>query len=254
MIWFLSTLSPLPHYEQSMYLMEVSVLLWKPLIWWIVFLAVELDAVAYVVRYWKQSLARFETGFALVCVQVPMKITDKVPDYQLHYLSHCDINNYLDSLAAKYPHLVQVKTIGHSFEKRLLKSIHISNSMRIVKPKRRVKSAIIRSNSVAVQSLSAINVDVKLAIKVCQRKPVILIDGGMHAREWCTISTALHCATQLTDHFEENKDLLDAFDFVIVPIVNADGYEYSRTFVCITNWYWILIDGKQRHCCPYFCV
>lgn len=42
---------------------------------------------------------------------------------------------------------------------------------------------------------------------------------------------ALYCAFQLTENFEENKDLLNTFEFVIVPLVNADGYEYSRRYV-----------------------
>lgn len=165
-----------------------------------------------------------------------MKIIDTLPDYQHHYLTHRDINKYLDSLATKYPHLAQVKIIGHSFEKRILKSIHISTSEVSVgdfKPAmRRTKSALVANNSRSIKPLSAAHVSAKRKINSMQkRKPVVLIDGGMHAREWCTISTALHCASQLTDNFDTNKNLLDAFDFVIVPIINADGYEYSRTIV-----------------------
>ncbi|XP_031619954.1 carboxypeptidase B-like [Contarinia nasturtii] len=122
-----------------------------------------------------------------------MEPCETVPDFRQDYLSHRDINDYLDSLQAKFPKLVRVKTIGYTFEKRALKSIHIS-----------------------VSSL--------------QVRKIILIDGGMHGREWCTISTALYCASQLTENFDANKDLLDIFDFVIVPCINADGYEYSRRY------------------------
>lgn len=190
-----------------------------------------------------QKLPVLSIWFTVVFQTVPMKIIEPVPDYRHHYLSHCDINNYLDSLEEKYPHLVQVKIVGHSFEKRILKSIFISKSSPneiISKPmvvKRRAKSSIIRCSSKHTKPLSAVHLDSKQKIKaIPKRKPIIFIDGGMHAREWCTISTALHCASQLTDNLDTNQDLLDAFDFIIVPIVNPDGYEFSRTFVRINNF------------------
>lgn len=63
------------------------------------------------------------------------------------------------------------------------------------------------------------------------RKSIVLIDGGIHAREWATISTAMYCINQLVEHFDSNRKLLLQHDFVIVPIVNVDGYEYSHTKV-----------------------
>lgn len=69
-------------------------------------------------------------------------------------------------------------------------------------------------------------------------KSIVLIDGGLHAREWAAISTALYCISQLVENFECNRKLLLCYDFVIVPVVNVDGYEYSHTNV--------------RHCFIYF--
>lgn len=62
-------------------------------------------------------------------------------------------------------------------------------------------------------------------------KSIVLIDGGLHAREWAAISTALYCINQLVENFEFNRKLLLLYDFVIVPVVNVDGYEYSHTNV-----------------------
>lgn len=62
-------------------------------------------------------------------------------------------------------------------------------------------------------------------------KSIVLIDGGLHAREWAAISTALYCISQLVENFECNRKLLLCYDFVIVPVVNVDGYEYSHTTV-----------------------
>lgn len=175
-----------------------------------------------------------------------MKEISKILDFRQEYLSHGDINDYIDSLQEKYPHLVHVETIGYSFEKRTLKSIHISTSaVKLDEPQPmplNAKSALVRTTSKPIRRFSA---NVSYAKQKTDLKPVILIDGGMHAREWCTISAALYCATQLTEHFDANKDLVNAFDFVIVPIVNADGYEYSRQFVCSNNTH-------EFHIEPYF--
>lgn len=169
-----------------------------------------------------------------------MEIINSVPDYRHHYLSHCDINKYLDALEVEYPNLVQVKIIGRSFEKRILKSIHISANGK-KDSKRKAKSAVICGTLKPSKTLSAVHSDVKQDNKLfTKRKPIILIDGGIHAREWCTISAALHVASQLTENFDTNKHLLDAFDFVIVPIVNCDGYEYSYYHVCIKSFFHIL--------------
>lgn len=178
-----------------------------------------------------------------------MKIINSVPDYRHHYLSHCDINKYLDALEVEYPNLVQVKIIGRSFEKRILKSIHISASTANGKKesKRRVKSSVICDPSKQSKTLSAVHSDAKQDNKsLTKRKPIILIDGGIHAREWCTISAALHVASQLTENFDTNKHLLDAFDFVIVPIVNCDGYEYSYYHVCIKSFFFTFYSKRER--------
>lgn len=162
---------------------------------------------------------------------VSMSDIENIPDFRQQYLSHSDINDYLDSLQAKYPHLVRVENIGQSFEKRELKSILISTTVKL--KIRKTKTASICRNSKSMRNSSAA-ISKRIREVTTHRKQVILIDAGMHAREWCTISTALHCISQLIDNFDHNKHLLDAFDFVIVPIVNADGYEYSREFVCST--------------------
>lgn len=164
----------------------------------------------------------------------PMISSETVPDFRQQYLSHCDINKYLDSLQTKYPKLVRVKTIGYSFEKRTLKSILISDSLEEAsEPNSVIQTVKSPPNSYNLKCMGRFSASFREEQKSSKQKRVILIDGGMHAREWCTISTALHCASQLTDNFEANKDLLDAFDFVIVPIVNVDGYEYSRHHVRI---------------------
>lgn len=61
-------------------------------------------------------------------------------------------------------------------------------------------------------------------------KPGIWIDGGMHAREWISPATVTYIANKLiTNRNGEADDLLDMFDWYIVPVANPDGYEYTHT-------------------------
>lgn len=62
-------------------------------------------------------------------------------------------------------------------------------------------------------------------------KNVILIDGGFHAP-----AAAIYAIEQLVEHYEENKELLKDFNWVILPVVNADGYEYSQLSADTRLW------------------
>ncbi|XP_013407418.1 carboxypeptidase B-like [Lingula anatina] len=62
-------------------------------------------------------------------------------------------------------------------------------------------------------------------------KPAIWIDAGLHAREWIGISSALYFINKLISDYDqpEVKNLVDSYDWYILPVVNPDGYEYSHT-------------------------
>lgn len=103
------------------------------------------------------------------------------------------INAYLDDLAKAYPKRVTVKTVGRSYEKRDMKVITIANG-----------------DGVA-------------------NKKVILVDGGIHAREWIAPAGVLYMISQLVENYSANANLLKNYDWVILPVVNPDGYEYTHT-------------------------
>ena len=62
-------------------------------------------------------------------------------------------------------------------------------------------------------------------------RPVILVDGGIHAREWVAPAMALYIINQLVEKNAANSALTDAVDWYILPVLNPDGYEYSHTNV-----------------------
>lgn len=65
--------------------------------------------------------------------------------------------------------------------------------------------------------------------KAKTNKNGVLIDAGIHAREWLTHTTVLY----LIDHLVKDNTLLNLMDFYIIPCLNPDGYEFSHTCVCI---------------------
>jgi hypothetical protein len=66
---------------------------------------------------------------------------------------------------------------------------------------------------------------------VDENEPGALFMGGQHAREWIGIEVPLYLAQYLVDNYDTDEDikwLVDNSDIWIVPVVNPDGYEYSR--------------------------
>lgn len=64
-----------------------------------------------------------------------------------------------------------------------------------------------------------------------RRKVAILMDGGLHAREWISPITVFHTMDKLVEEFKKGFDSNDItkVDWYFVPMANPDGYEYSRT-------------------------
>ncbi|VDN29028.1 unnamed protein product [Gongylonema pulchrum] len=63
-------------------------------------------------------------------------------------------------------------------------------------------------------------------------KRIVWVDGGMHAREWAAIHTALFFIDQLISQYGIDPQItsyVDTLNFYIVPAANPDGYEYSRS-------------------------
>ncbi|XP_041377047.1 carboxypeptidase B-like isoform X2 [Gigantopelta aegis] len=63
----------------------------------------------------------------------------------------------------------------------------------------------------------------------CDAKPIIFIDAGLHAREWLGPATVINFIYNLAMN-ETNQDLLELYDWYILPLGNPDGYQYTRQF------------------------
>lgn len=68
----------------------------------------------------------------------------------------------------------------------------------------------------------------------------------MHAREWVTTPVTLYSIHRLVENLRtEDTDLLADIDWIILPLVNPDGYEYTHTGVSIIIYIYHYVDILQ---------
>ncbi|XP_059052557.1 carboxypeptidase A2-like [Achroia grisella] len=108
-----------------------------------------------------------------------------------HYHRLDVIYAFLETLAAEYPYLCTVTTIGNSAEGRDIKMLKISNG----------------------------NDD----------NTGVWLDGSIHPREWITTAVVTYIADQLTRTYQSQPVSITNKDWYIVPVLNPDGYEYTHT-------------------------
>ncbi|XP_050355256.1 carboxypeptidase B-like [Nymphalis io] len=103
------------------------------------------------------------------------------------------VDRYLTDLANRFPRVVRVVSAGRSVEGRDIKYLRIS------------------SNNFQDRN-----------------KPVVMIQSLLHAREWVTLPVTLYAIHKLVIDVTE-QDLIRNIDWIILPIANPDGYEFSHT-------------------------
>ncbi|KAI6199698.1 Peptidase-M14 domain-containing protein [Aphelenchoides besseyi] len=81
---------------------------------------------------------------------------------------------------------------------------------------------------------------VKIAARNQRSNKSILIDAGVHAREWIGITSVLHLLANLA----QSSDWPDDVNVYLIPIANPDGYEYSR----VSNRNWRTTRSGPRKC------
>ncbi|KAI0826569.1 hypothetical protein BC628DRAFT_1536503 [Trametes gibbosa] len=123
--------------------------------------------------------------------------------YHTVYHPLYEIEEFMETMAKTYPHLVKLVNLGHTAEQREMLGMHISKSDEELRKSGR-------------DSVS--------------KRVGFVITGAQHAREWIATSTALYLAHALVADESEEFALsswLDYFDFYIIPVPNPDGYVYT---------------------------
>lgn len=114
------------------------------------------------------------------------------------YHSYDSLRSDLDTLQNNYPNIAKVVDIGNSWESRDILALKISDD---------------------------VNTD-------DSSEPDILFMGNHHAREWISVEVPYYIGKYLLEHYStdsEIKQLVDDNEIWVIPMVNPDGHEYSRT-------------------------
>uniref|UniRef100_A0A914VHM2 Zinc carboxypeptidase A 1 n=1 Tax=Plectus sambesii TaxID=2011161 RepID=A0A914VHM2_9BILA len=110
------------------------------------------------------------------------------------YGSYTQMTDWMKKIQIHYPSFTKVFQIGKTHEGRYIEGIKIGNSINDTK------------------------------------KRAVWIDGGIHAREWAAMHTALYFINELVSNYGSDPTIskyVDSINFYIVPCLNPDGYEFS---------------------------
>lgn len=111
---------------------------------------------------------------------------------------------WLRQIASMFPERTQLFTIGTSYEGRDIPALRIGFTPDHDEPHK------------------------------IEPRQTIVITAGSHAREWISTSTAAYLLRSLVHNFDPANHqiidkLLQRFDFIFIPVLNPDGYEYTWT-------------------------
>ncbi|XP_022229566.1 carboxypeptidase B [Drosophila obscura] len=156
----------------------------------------------------------------------PRRVIIPRPDVLHNYLDHKQICQYMDYLTNRYPHFVRTYTLGLTHERREVRALEINwmNSANV-----ELSQQLREHSPPPVEMPQNSRTPYPVVNKGDQCRNTIFIEAGTHAREWIGVTTALNCIYQLTERHTRNMEVLRKLRFIIVPLVNPDGYEYSRT-------------------------
>ena len=104
----------------------------------------------------------------------------------------------------------------------------------------RVKRFDLPHHSVLGQTIYGL--EISHDVNASSGKPVFVMTGLHHAREWPTVELTMEFIYDVLKNDGVDPRftaLLDSVRFIAVPVVNADGYEMSRT---------LLVEQKRRNC------
>ncbi|KAL4703331.1 hypothetical protein ACJJTC_013097 [Scirpophaga incertulas] len=104
-----------------------------------------------------------------------------------------EVNEYMERMAREYPSIVKFEEAGKTFQGRPINYLKISTTN--------------------FQDTT---------------KPIVFLQSLLHAREWVTLPATLYAIEKLLVNVTES-DLVNDLDWIIMPIANPDGYEFTHT-------------------------
>ncbi|XP_077100263.1 carboxypeptidase B [Siphateles boraxobius] len=155
--------------------------------------AAQLDMVFTILQQSEmEAKVMFEDLQEAVEDQMDNKRVTKAHDYT-KYNNWATINDWAISISSANSHLISRQVIGNTYEGRPMHLLTIG---------KRTGSA----------------------------KPAVFMDCGFHAREWITHAFCQWFVNEAVSTYgsdPEMTNLLDRMDFLVLPVFNIDGYEYT---------------------------
>ncbi len=141
---------------------------------------------------------------AKVVAEFKAHLAKKIPQEAAYYHTYEQVGEELQRLAQERPDLAKLVSLGHTYEGREIWALKISKNAQSDETK---------------------------------HKPGIVFTGCHHAREWMSMEAPLYLAQQLVENYDTDEKVrqrVDNAEIWVIPLVNPDGYEYSRTE---DNWW-----------------
>nr|XP_026496112.1 carboxypeptidase B-like [Vanessa tameamea] len=99
-----------------------------------------------------------------------------------------------------------------------------------------IEEAYSNSSEISIQLVEAgrtdedrplvyLTVTAKSSLKT--QKPLVIIEAGINPREWITVPSAINIIDKIVQ--EDQKNFLQNLQWIIIPVLNPDGYEYTHT-------------------------
>ena len=172
------------------------------------FSAAAVIAMVYPTEMRSQTPPRTSTTAPNSAAAEPLKLPSSLPTGRVTYRTLIETNNELERIASQYPNLVKRFELNH--------------------------------RSLLGQRVWAL--EISRNVNQSSGKPVFLMTGLHHAREWPTVELTMEFVWDVlrSDAVDPRiSRLLDSVRFIVVPVVNPDGYEMSRSY---------LNEQKRKNC------
>jgi carboxypeptidase T len=130
------------------------------------------------------------------------------------YPDFAQCEQFLKSLSKAYPELARLKPIGISGQGRTIWALEVGSTRQVAG----------RAAADTSQQGSTSQPD--------RQKIRFLFTSLVHSNEWVSLPVVLYLAYQLVSRYQDDaevKYILDHSSLWFVPLVNPDGYEYSRS-------------------------
>lgn len=102
----------------------------------------------------------------------------------------------------------------------------------------------------SLEGRSVYGIEIGTNLGVNDGRPVFYVDGVHHAREWPAGEYPMFFAHYLLENYATDatiKRILDTAQVTIIPIVNVDGFNYSRSFPIDVSNMGIVAGGQGQY-------